>query len=73
MLKLQENKHGKVIKNKLKRTKIGSDSEDESCGVDSFSRFMAINSKDTTKPLNILSPLVIDKDNCEIDWYTSKC
>ncbi len=48
-------------KNQLKRTKTGSDSDDEPCGVDSFPRFMVIQSKDATKPLTSLSPFVIEK------------
>ncbi len=48
-------------KNQLKRTKPGSDSDDEPCGVDSFPRFMVIQSKDATKPLTAISQFVIGK------------
>ena len=44
-----------------KRTKTLSDSDEEPCGVETFPRFMVIQSKDDTRPVAALSPFVIEK------------
>jgi hypothetical protein len=44
-----------------KRTKTHSDSDEEPCGVETFPRFMVIQSTDPTRPVAALSPFVIEK------------
>lgn len=51
--------HSKKQNNK--RSKIQSDSDEEPCGVETFPRFMVIQSTDPTKPVAALSPFVIEK------------
>ncbi len=48
-------------KSQLKRTKTISDSDDEPCSVESFPRFMVIQSKDDSKPISALSPFIVEK------------